>query len=275
MKSVDGFLGELSALAAVAGSFSEHVPVVHIVGIPNTASQKQHLMLHHTLGNGDYRVFSDMSKRISETMTILDENVDWAEEIDRVLRTCWVRARPVYIALPTNTVFQKVDGSRLKKPIPLALDPNPQEVEDEVVEQILNLMYKSSNTIILADACSIRHKVLEELHDLTEKTSLPTFVTPMGKSAVNETLEAFGGVYVGNVSRPDVKQRVEEAELILFVGGLVSDFNSGGFTFHIARHKTVEFHSDHMKVGSYSRVIQYNGSSLIFLIRSDIRSSRE
>lgn len=241
-------VGELSALAAVAGSYSEHVPVVHIVGVPNTASQKQQLLLHHTLGNGDFRVFSDMSKNISETFCTLNEAADYVEEIDRVLRACWVRARPVYIALPTNTVFQKVDGSRLKKPIPLELDLNPEDVEQEVVDQILDLMYKSQNTVILADACSIRHRVLDELHQLVMKTNLPTFVTPMGKGAVNETLGSFGGVYVGDVSRKDVKETVEGADLVLFVGGLISDFNSGGFTFHISRNKSVEFHSDHMKV---------------------------
>jgi len=247
--STNNLPGELSALAAVAGSYSEHVPVVHIVGVPNTASQKQHLLLHHTLGNGDFRVFSDMSKNISGTFCILDETADHAVEIDRVLRACWVLARPVYIALPTNMVFQKVDGSRLNKLIPLALDPNPEDVEQEVIDQILDLMYKSQNTVILADACSIRHRVLGELHQLVVKTNLPTFVTPMGKGAVNETLESFGGVYVGDVSREDVKERVEGADLVLFVGGLTSDFNSGGFTFHILRNKTVEFHSDHMKVG--------------------------
>jgi len=205
-------------------------------------------MLHHTLGNGDFRVFSDMSKSISETYCILNETADYVEEIDRVLRTCWVRARPVYIAIPTNTVFQKVDGSRLKKPIPLELDLNPDDVEQEVVDQILDLMYKSQNTVILADACSIRHRVLDELQQLVTVTNLPTFVTPMGKGAVNETLGSYGGVYVGDVSRKDVKERVESADLVLFVGGLISDFNSGGFTFHILRNKTVEFHSDHMKV---------------------------
>ncbi|RPB20089.1 pyruvate decarboxylase [Terfezia boudieri ATCC MYA-4762] len=234
-------VGELSALAAVAGSYSEHVPVVHIVGVPNTASQKQQLLLHHTLGNGDFRVFSDMSKSISETFCTLNEAADYVKEIDRVLRTCWVRARPVYIALPTNTVFQKVDGSRLKKPIPFELDLNPEDVEQEVVDQILDLMYKSQNTVILADACSIRHRVLDELHQLVMKTNLPTFVTPMGKGAVNETLGSFGGVYVGDVSRKDVKETVEGADLVLFVGGLVTDFNSGGFTFHIPRNKTVRY----------------------------------
>ena len=189
-----------------------------------------------------------MSKRISETHTILDDRVNHAEEIDRVLRTCWVRARPVYIALPTNIVFKKIDGTRLQNNIPLGLEFNPADVEDEVVDLILNLMYKSKNTIILADACALRHRVLDELHELMEKTQLPTFVTPMGKGGVNEKHACFGGVYVGDVSRPDVKERVEHAELILYVGGLISDFNSGGFTFHIAKNKTVEFHSDHMKV---------------------------
>lgn len=260
-------VGELSALAAIAGSYSEHVPVVHIVGVPHTASQRQQLLLHHTLGNGDFRVFSDMSKSVSETFAILDETADYAKEIDRVLRACWVRARPVYIALPTNTVYVKIDGSRLKKPIPLDLDPNPEDVEQEVVDQILELMYKSQNTVILADACAIRHRVLDELNELVEKTKLPTFVTPMGKGAVNETLESFGGVYVGDVSRKDVKERVEGADLVLFVGGLVSDFNSGGFTFHIPRNKTVEFHSDHMKV----RYSEFPGITMKYVMQRLIK----
>lgn len=49
-------VGELSAINAVAGSYSEHVPVVHIVGVPSTASQKDGMLLHHTLGNGNFNV---------------------------------------------------------------------------------------------------------------------------------------------------------------------------------------------------------------------------
>jgi len=54
-------VGELSAINAVAGSYSEHVPVVHIVGVPSTASQKDGMLLHHTLGNGNFNV-STISK---------------------------------------------------------------------------------------------------------------------------------------------------------------------------------------------------------------------
>jgi len=240
--------GELSAINGIAGSYSEHVPVCHIVGMPNSTSQKSGLLLHHTLGNGDFTVYARMSAFISEaTTTILDPH-SAAQEIDRVLRTCWLRARPVYIGLPTDIAYHKISDERLKTPLDLSLPPNDAETEAEVVREIVELMYASKNTVIISDACAIRHRVLDELHELIEKTQLPTFVSPMGKGSVNETHPAFGGVYCGDVSRVDVKRRVEAAELILYVGGLKSDFNSGGFTYRVEKRTTVEFHSDHMKI---------------------------
>lgn len=43
-------VGELSAINALAGAYSEYVPVVHIVGTPSTISQRDGMLLHHTLG---------------------------------------------------------------------------------------------------------------------------------------------------------------------------------------------------------------------------------
>lgn len=49
-------VGELSAINGQAGSYAEYVPVVHIVGTPSTLSQKDGMLLHHTLCNGDFNV---------------------------------------------------------------------------------------------------------------------------------------------------------------------------------------------------------------------------
>lgn len=38
-------VGELSAVNAIAGAYSEFVPVIHIVGYPTTAAQKNGLLL--------------------------------------------------------------------------------------------------------------------------------------------------------------------------------------------------------------------------------------
>lgn len=45
-------VGELSAMNAQAGAYSERVPFVHIVGIPSTKLSKAGALLHHTLGDG-------------------------------------------------------------------------------------------------------------------------------------------------------------------------------------------------------------------------------
>jgi indolepyruvate decarboxylase len=47
-------VGELSAIGAIAGAYSERVPVFHLVGMPNLPTQAAHTLVHHTLGNGEF-----------------------------------------------------------------------------------------------------------------------------------------------------------------------------------------------------------------------------
>ena len=213
-------VGELSAINAIAGAYSEHVPIVHIVGTPSTASQKDGMLLHHTLGNGNFNVFADMNKEISVVLAKLTDPNEIADQIDHALQQCWIKSRPVYISLPTDMVQKKIEGERLKTEIDLHFKENDQAKEDYVVDVVLKYLLAAKNPIILVDACAIRHRVLDEVHDLIDKTGLPVFVTPMGKGAVNETHANYGGVYAGNGSQPAVKERVEASDLILTIGAI-------------------------------------------------------
>ena len=233
---------------AIAGGYSEYVPIVHIVGTPSTLSQRDGMLLHHTLGNGNFQVFADMSRNISCAMAMLDDPHEAATLIDYAIRECWVQSRPVYIALPTDIVQKKVEGERLKTKIDLSLPPNEAEKEDYVVDVILKYLHQAKNPIILVDACAHRHRVLDEVHQLVEKSGLPTFVTPMGKGAVNETLPTYGGVYAGNGSNAGVKERVESSDLVLSIGAIKSDFNTAGFTYRVSQLSTIDFHSNYIRV---------------------------
>lgn len=216
-------VGELSAINGIAGAFAEHVPVVNIVGCPSKDAQSKHAMLHHTLGNGDFHVFSDMAARVSCYMANLDEH-DYSEApalIDEALRECWVQSKPVYIRFPTDIVGKEVEGDRLKTPIDLTELENEPQPETDAVDAILKHIYAAKDPIILADAGAIRHRVQHETMELARKTGLPILVTPMGKGAVDETDALFGGVYAGDASLPDVKNRVDEADLVLCVGALM------------------------------------------------------
>lgn len=241
-------VGELSALNAIAGAYSEFVPIVHIVGQPTTRSQKDGMLLHHTLGNGDFNVFNRMSDAISCYVARLNDPHDAATQIDSAIRECWIRSRPVYITLPTDMVNAKVNANRLKQPIDLSLPVNDPEKEDYVVDVVLKYLHAAKRPVILVDACAIRHRVLDEVRDLVEASGLPTFVAPMGKGAVNETHKNYGGVYAGNGSNPGVSDAVESSDLILSIGAIKSDFNTAGFTYRIGQLNTIDFHSTYVRV---------------------------
>ncbi len=87
-------VGELSALNGVAGSFSERLPVIHIVGVPSTAAQGSHSLLHHTLGDGRFSAFENMSKEISVDSAVLKQKEGAGEAIDRILVSAMSKAVP-------------------------------------------------------------------------------------------------------------------------------------------------------------------------------------
>jgi pyruvate decarboxylase len=151
------------------------------------------MLLHHTLGNGNFEIFANMSRDISCAVARLADPQDIAAQIDHVLRECWIQSRPVYITLPTDMVQKKVEGERLNTPINLEVKKNDAEKEDYVVQVVLKSLHAAKNPVILVDACAIRHRALDETHALIKVSDLPVFVTPMGKGAVDETLPTFGG----------------------------------------------------------------------------------
>ncbi|KAI2627525.1 pyruvate decarboxylase [Hypoxylon sp. NC1633] len=241
-------VGELSAVNGIAGAYSEHVPVVHIVGCPSTVNQRSNLLLHHTLGNGDFNAFANMSAAISCAVAKLNDPAEIAGQIDHALRECYLRSRPVYIMFPTDMVEKKVEGERLETEIDLSEPSNDPDREDYVVDVVLKYLYAAQKPVVLVDACAIRHRVLDEVHDLIDKTQLPVFVTPMGKGAINETHPSFGGVYAGSASSPDVKEMVEGSDLVISIGALKSDFNTAGFSYRLSQLASVDLHSDHCTV---------------------------
>lgn len=259
-------VGELSAINGVAGAFSEHVPVVHIVGCPSTISQRNGMLLHHTLGNGDFNVFANMGSQVAVDAPRLNKPAEIADQIDNALRECWIRSRPVYIMLPTDMVEKKIEGARLEQKIDLTEPKNEPEREDYVVDVVLRYLHAAKSPIVLVDACAIRHRVVEEVRQLVRKTKMPVFVTPMGKGAVDETSPYYGGVYAGSGSHPNVSERVEAADLVLTVGALKSDFNTTGFSYRTSQLNTIDFHSTHCTV----RYSEYPGVTMRGVLRKVI-----
>ncbi len=72
-----------------------------------------------------------------------------------------------------------------------------------------------------------------------ERTQLPVYVTPMSKGGIDENHPQFRGVFAGNCSTDEVQKEIYDADLILSIGSMNSDFNTGGFTYRLSRKKTI------------------------------------
>ncbi len=72
-----------------------------------------------------------------------------------------------------------------------------------------------------------------------ERTQLPVYETPMAKGGINGNHPQFRGVFAGNCSTQQVQNEVYNADLILSIGSMNSDFNTGGFTYRLSRKKTI------------------------------------
>jgi len=97
-------------------------------------------------------------------------------------------------------------------------------------------------------------------------SGLPTFVAPMGKGAIDETLPNYGGVYAGDGSNAGVREVVESSDLILSIGAIKSDFNTAGFSYRIGRMNTIDFHSNYIAV----RYSEYPGVGMKGVLRKVI-----
>ncbi|KAJ4256047.1 hypothetical protein NW762_009121 [Fusarium torreyae] len=151
MKGIGGLIttsgvGELSALNAIAGAYTERSPLVHIVGTPARGLQQRGAKLHHSLCNGspdDYSAFAEMCSKITQLQENLVDASIALSQIDRAIISCVKHRRPVYIQLPADMVEAKVSAADLSKPLDFSVEDNNERIEKDVAEAVLK-MYQSN-----------------------------------------------------------------------------------------------------------------------------------
>jgi pyruvate decarboxylase len=245
-------VGELSAINAIGGAYAERAPVVHIVGTPPRAAQSRGVCLHHSFGDGDFRVFARMATSVTVAQADLVDEGTACEEIDRVLRECVIQSRPVYLELPTDMVNIPVPSDRLSTPIDCTTNtssPCQEDREDEVVQRLLARITRASQPFIIVDGFCARYNIFPEIEQLVKTLGWPTTSTPFGKSCIDETLSNFHGIYAGLAGRSMYKPWVESCDLVLRFGGLDSDVNTYGFSTLPPEKATVNFQRESVTFG--------------------------
>ncbi|EIN1745932.1 alpha-keto acid decarboxylase family protein [Salmonella enterica] len=239
-------VGELSAINGIAGSYAEYVPVLHIVGAPCSAAQQRGELMHHTLGDGDFRHFYRMSQAISVASSILDEQ-NACFEIDRVLGEMLAARRPGYIMLPADVA--KKTAIPPTEALALPVHEAQSGVETAFRYHARQCLMNSRRIALLADFLAGRFGLRPLLQRWMAETPIAHATLLMGKGLFDEQHPNFVGTYSAGASSKEVRQAIEDADRVICVGTRFVDTLTAGFTQQLPVERTLEIQPYASRIG--------------------------
>ncbi|MFG2961146.1 alpha-keto acid decarboxylase family protein [Streptomyces sp. NPDC048291] len=236
-------VGELSAVNGIAGAYTDHLPVFHLVGMPKMPVQAHHSIVHHTLGNGEFDLFQKLSGAVVCASAIMTpQNV--AAETERLIAAALYHRRPVYMAFPADLANMPVVGEAQPIPQPRS---DPEQVK-AAVQAITGMLDGARTACILPGVLTARSGLAPDLQKFIDATGL-SFATMMAdKGVLDEDQPAFVGMYDGKLMNEEVRRFVEDSDVVVLVGALMHDFNSGAFTANIDPTRTIDIRHHHVSV---------------------------
>ncbi|ECW2229736.1 alpha-keto acid decarboxylase family protein [Salmonella enterica] len=239
-------VGELSAINGIAGSYAEYVPVLHIVGAPCSAAQQRGELMHHTLGDGDFRHFYRMSQAISVASAILDEQ-NACFEIERVLGEMLAARRPGYIMLPADVA--KKTAIPPTEALALPVHEAQSGVETAFRYHARQCLMNSRRIALLADFLAGRFGLRPLLQRWMAETPIAHATLLMGKGLFDEQHPNFVGTYSAGASSKEVRQAIEDADRVICVGTRFVDTLTAGFTQQLPAERTLEIQPYASRIG--------------------------
>ncbi|MFC4736861.1 alpha-keto acid decarboxylase family protein [Bacillus daqingensis] len=235
-------VGDLSAMNATAGAFSEQVPIIHIAGSPDSAAHEEGKLVHHTLMNGDLDVFRRMHENVTvRAVRITEANA--AEEIPLAVQQAVEKRLPVYIDIP-----QDVAEATIELPEPLAGTEQEAINSEWAADAIYKALSETDRAVLLVDLLTSRYFLEDAVIAFSRHYQLPTAQSMQAKSAFPESDPQYIGTYGGQFGEEDVTSFIEKAEVIVTAGLLLSDFNTAKFTAALPEEKRIDLYHDHVVI---------------------------
>jgi indolepyruvate decarboxylase len=224
---VTNAVGALSAINGIAGSYSEHVPVICVCGSIPYKSMQRGLGMHHTMADGTWDRFITAYAQVTAAQARLTPD-NAVTEIDRLITTAWHHKLPVYMELPSDIAYLDIEVPA--DPLVLAEPSSDPERLRSCATAIAERLSQAKSPAILVDLDADRFGAAGEIMRLAEKTQMPVAVAPTAKAVIDETFPHYLGLYNGKASQPRVREAIEDSDCLLSIGYRPIDLTTGDFT---------------------------------------------
>ncbi|MDG3005410.1 alpha-keto acid decarboxylase family protein [Paludisphaera mucosa] len=237
-------VGELSALNCVMGALAGRSCVFHLIGMPATRKRRTRQVVHHTLGDGEFQNFANISAQAACVSAVITPD-NRAHEMERVIATARAESRPAYILVAADYAVTPVNGSA---PAPY---PRPASGPDlaKAVAAIAERVEAARSLAVIPVYTVSRFQLQEKLQALIEALGCPFVAMAMDKGVLSEAHPQFVGIYSGAASSSAVLEAVERADVDIDAGGVsFNEVNTSACTRRIDPEKLITIDVDHVRI---------------------------
>ncbi|KAJ9545218.1 hypothetical protein OSB04_024925 [Centaurea solstitialis] len=244
-------VGGLSVLNAIAGAYSQNLPVICIVGGPNSNDYGTNRILHHTIGLPDFSQELRCFQTVTCYQAVVSNLEDAHELIDTAISTALKESKPVYISIGCNlSAIPHPTFSR--EPVPFFLSPklSNQMGLKAAVEAAAEFLNKAVKPVMVGGPKLHVANACQAFVELADASGYALAVAPAGKGLVPEYHPHFIGTYWGAVSTTFCAEIVESADAYIFVGPIFNDYSSVGYSLLLKKEKALIVQPDRVLIGN-------------------------
>src|SRR5262245_12762316 len=245
MLSTTYAVGELSALNGVLGAKARRSLIFHVVGMPSYQNQRLHKAVHHTLGDGVFGNFIDISAQAACCHAVINPD-NCMIEPERVIAEARRNNQPAYIVVPEDYALAPVTPTEVSSVTIKSNETSLTKAVAAIAERL-----KSAKSVVALPAFTVsRLGLRKEARQAIEALGCPFATTLMEKCIIDESHPQFVGMYAGAMSAEKTRRIVEDAEAVLDLGGVsLNDATTSGFSGHLDLARFISIGLNDVRIG--------------------------
>lgn len=234
--------GSFSLVNAVAAAYAERSPLVVISGGPPLGAYEDRRLLHHVLP-GRLEASLEIFRPITVDARVLLDPATAARDIDAALRQCLLHSRPVYLEVPQDLQHRPCAAMPDWQPVTRSTDPAGAA---DAVRALAERLRASRHCVWLVGHEVVALGQQQALRELVDRTGAPVATVFAGRPDFIEDHPRCIGLYHGLGSLEPVREFVESADTVVWLGAVASDFNKGGSTAKLTPAQEVRLFDDQL-----------------------------
>ena len=209
--------GSCNALIGLSTAMQESTPMILIIGHVSTGTAERFPFQ----GIDPKSVFGSVSKWVG----VVERSSDIPYMIDRAIRISMAgRPGPVVIAVPDDVQMKDVPAVAIRPATRMAAAPSPSQIDT-----LQDMLSNSKKPLAIVGGNLWTAKTSELFKEFAEKNDLPVATTFRRNDLIDNNNDHYIGSF-GPVPHPALIKYATESDLILLLGGRLSEIETGRYS---------------------------------------------